>query len=95
MTCQCLTMSLMEEKTCASTYPKMEEIGLFEVEYVNESSVKDGADITFFNVKYQYKPVVNASMHWPGKKSLRDVNDRLGDRSTSKGICLFLLLLWY
>lgn len=88
-------MSHIEEKSCASTYPKMEEMGLFEVEYVNESSVKDGTDMTFFNVKYQYKPVGNAPMHWPGKKSLRDVKDRSGDESTSKGIHLLLLSFSY
>lgn len=88
-------MSNIGGKSCTSTYPKMEEIGLFEVEYVNDSSVKDGTDITFFNLKYQYKPVVNAPIHWPGKNSLMDVNDRLGDDSTSKGICLLLLSFWY
>lgn len=88
-------MSLIKEKPCASTYPKMEEIGLFKVEYVNDSSVNDGTDITFLNEKYQHKPVVNEPIHWPGKKSLMDVNDRLGDDSNSKGICLLLLSFWY
>ena len=89
-----MTLNLTHyRKPCVKKFPKMEEIGQFEVEYVNESSVKDGTDITFFNVKYQYKPVVNAPMHWPGKKTLRDVTDSLGDDSTSKGICLLLLSL--
>ena len=83
-TCQCLLMSNIGGKSCTSTYPKMEEIGEIEVVYVNESLVKDESDIIFSNVKYQYKTIVNAPMHWPGKIILTDVNHSSDDDSASK-----------
>ena len=83
-------MSNIRRTSCASTHPKMEEIGEFEVVHVNESSVKDGTDITFSNVKYRYRTIVNAPMHWPGKITLTDVNHSSDRDSTRKDICLFL-----
>ena len=79
-------------KSCTSTYPKMEEIGEIEVVYLNESSVKDESDIIFSNVKYRYKTIMNAPMHWPGKNTLTDVNHSSDDDSTSTGIYLLLQL---
>lgn len=85
-------MSNIGGKSCTSTYPKMEEIGEIEVVHVNESLVKDESDIIFSNLKYQYKTIVNAPMHWPGKIILTDVNHSSDDDSASKGICLLLQL---
>ena len=54
-------------RICNVSDPKMQLVGTFELAQVNQSGNRE--------IKYQYKPLPNAPMYWPGYADLKDVKD--------------------
>ena len=75
---------------------KMVPIANFEAVKCNQTVVKDKTEIIITNIVYRYKSVVGAPLHWPGKKSLKDIGGhynecsnesrRTGEEQRKKGI---------
>ena len=100
--CECGLVPLISKghhfPSCLSGFstPKMVPIAYFEAVKYNKTMVKNETEVIITNIVYQYKPIMGAPLHWPGKKSLKDPRDsynepgnvckRTGEEEPKKGI---------